>query len=220
LFYKDENERNHQLSVAKDYLKTYYAKNLKEKIESSAQVNITSQIKNSRSSPDSFDSTSLESDSSSKSTSLLSSTQSFSSANNITKNTTIRVKTKKRKQLSIFKKWTDNTEKTLETVGQTLIEQELKNYSQCDWSYEYGAIEDDDDEPANPLEFYKICSKSKNFKILPVLARHFFCIPATSVPAESLFSKAGQIATDLRNRIHYKRLEMYTFIKNNMSIDS
>lgn len=136
----------------------------------------------------------------------------------------INVNTKKRNHISIFKKWADKKEQTLESA-ETLIEKELKNYSQCDWSYEHGTIGDgvdddgDDDEPANPLEFYKIYSKNKNFKILSILARHFFCIPATSVPAESLFSKTGQIATDLRNRIHYKRLEMFTFIKNNMNID-
>jgi hypothetical protein len=143
----------------------------------------------------------------------LSSAQLLSSLGNSTK----KGRELKKHKVSIFKKWIDN--KTKPVIGQAQIDQEIKNYSECDWSYEYDANQDNDDEPANPLEFYKICEKGKNFKILPILARHFFCIPATSVPAESLFSRAGQIATDLRNRIHYKRLEMYTFIKNNMQID-
>ena len=37
-------------------------------------------------------------------------------------------------------------------------------------------------------------------------------MPATSVPAERLFSKAGIIQTDLRNRIKPSLLEYYCFL--------
>jgi hypothetical protein len=210
-FIKNDNERKQHLGIAKDYIKMYYTKNLKGKLEENGlrtPANIKKEM--AKASTDSFHSTaSLDSLPKSSSPSLVQSL----SENSTT--TTGKANANKSKQVSIFKKWADNKEKP---TFEALIDQEIKNYSQCDWSYGYDATEDNDDKPPNPLEFYRIYEKGKNFKVLPILARHFFCIPATSVPTESLFSRAGQIATDLRNRIHFKRLEMYTFIKNNRSI--
>ena len=64
------------------------------------------------------------------------------------------------------------------------------------------------------LYFYKLYERS--FPILTSVAKSILAITATSVPSECLFSKAGLIETDLRNRLNPSRLEQLTFIKANM----
>lgn len=44
------------------------------------------------------------------------------------------------------------------------------------------------------------------------------CIPATSVPCERVFSKAGQIYTDRRNRLHSDKMGKILFINNNLHL--
>jgi len=51
----------------------------------------------------------------------------------------------------------------------------------------------------NPLEWWKI--KQKKYPILSQLERKFLAIPASSVPCERLFSSAGNIITQKRNRL-------------------
>lgn len=70
--------------------------------------------------------------------------------------------------------------------------------------------ETDDD---NPLAFFS--THQERFSSLAQLAKQLFCVPATSVPAESLFSMAGIIQTDLRNRLNPRSLEMICFLKQN-----
>lgn len=50
---------------------------------------------------------------------------------------------------------------------------------------------------------------------LKELAMLYLCIPASSVPSERIFSKAGQILTERRNRLKEKRLNELLFIKQN-----
>ncbi|KAJ8728544.1 hypothetical protein PYW07_006240 [Mythimna separata] len=52
---------------------------------------------------------------------------------------------------------------------------------------------------------------------LKELAMLYLCIPASSVPSERIFSKAGQILTERRNRLKDKRLNELLFIKQNYS---
>ena len=48
----------------------------------------------------------------------------------------------------------------------------------------------------DPLKWW-----AENEKCFPFLASHVFSIPATSVPSERLFSKAGEITASKRNRV-------------------
>lgn len=63
---------------------------------------------------------------------------------------------------------------------------------------------------ANPLEFWE-----QRRNLLPHLAEMAFkylSIPATSVPSERLFSKAGLVTNDRRNRLHPKKLDELLFL--------
>lgn len=66
----------------------------------------------------------------------------------------------------------------------------------------------------NPLPF---CSKYKT--VLPEiyqLQKKYLCLPATSVPSERLFSKAGQVANDRRNRLKSENINNILFLNSNM----
>ena len=54
------------------------------------------------------------------------------------------------------------------------------------------------------------------FPILRKLIGLILSIPATSVPSEALFSQAGQIHRDLRNRLDCTILEKLNFLRNNI----
>ena len=78
------------------------------------------------------------------------------------------------------------------------------------------ADSDEDINEINPLDFYK--AHKATFPILTTIVRQLFCVPATSVPVEALFSKAGMIQTDIRNRLNPLRLEYYCFLNHNKNI--
>lgn len=66
----------------------------------------------------------------------------------------------------------------------------------------------------NPLPY---CSTYKStFEELYEMQKKYLSIPATSVPSERLFSKAGQIANDRRNRLSGKNLNNILFLNSNM----
>lgn len=43
-----------------------------------------------------------------------------------------------------------------------------------------------------------------------------FCVPATSVPSEQLFSKAGELISSKRNRLGRKNVDKILFLNKNM----
>ena len=47
-------------------------------------------------------------------------------------------------------------------------------------------------------------------------SRKYLSIPPVSVPSERLFSTAGQIATDTRNRLDADKIEMLLFLNKNL----
>lgn len=66
----------------------------------------------------------------------------------------------------------------------------------------------------NPLEFWKTYGS-----VLPELfemAQQYLCVPATSVPAERVFSKAGQITNLRRSSLSAKNLDKIIFLNSNL----
>lgn len=69
-------------------------------------------------------------------------------------------------------------------------------------------------EELGPFYFFE--THRKRFTILSKISRSLLSICATSVPSESLFSQAGLIQTDIRNRLNPKNLENLTILKENL----
>lgn len=66
----------------------------------------------------------------------------------------------------------------------------------------------------DPLDFWKTCT------VLPELQKlqeKYLGIPATSVPSERVFSKAGQITNQRRNRLSAKNLDQIIFLNVNIN---
>lgn len=53
------------------------------------------------------------------------------------------------------------------------------------------------------------------FSILQRCAKKILCTPATSVPSERIFSKAGIVVSDRRSRIKPKNVDMLIFLNQN-----
>ncbi|XP_050339404.1 E3 SUMO-protein ligase ZBED1-like [Bactrocera neohumeralis] len=66
----------------------------------------------------------------------------------------------------------------------------------------------------NPLNYWD--SKKATFPELYELSKKYLCIPATS--SERVFSKAGQIIIDRRNRLKGEKLDQIIFLNSNFNI--
>lgn len=53
------------------------------------------------------------------------------------------------------------------------------------------------------------------FPLLRKLIERLFCVVATSVPCERIFSKAGLILNEKRNRLKAEKLSMLLFLNHN-----
>ena len=66
---------------------------------------------------------------------------------------------------------------------------------------------------ADPLEWWS--GHYSDYPHLAVLARRFLCIPATSVPAERVFSAAGIIVNKLRCSLQHNNVDALIFLQKN-----
>ena len=65
----------------------------------------------------------------------------------------------------------------------------------------------------NPLKWWQ--QRKNIYPNLFELVKKYLSVPATSVPCERIFSKAGQISTERRNRLTSKKLKEILFIQHN-----
>jgi hypothetical protein len=113
----------------------------------------------------------------------------------------------------LLKKLRDQTA-LVQVDGQDDLYREIVRYANHPFINKWLA-DSNEDELFDPLQFYRIYNKE--FPKLSFLVSHWFCIQASSVASEELFSNAGLISTDLRNRLHPQRLEKYAFLRANQS---
>lgn len=72
------------------------------------------------------------------------------------------------------------------------------------------------DRHEDPLEFWQ--KREPSYPKLAKLAKKFLMIPATSVPCERVFSKAGELITDRRNRLSAKHVDQLLFLNANCDL--
>ena len=65
----------------------------------------------------------------------------------------------------------------------------------------------------NPLEYWQ--QKKENYPLLFNIVKIIFCIPATSVPCERLFSAAGHNVYELKNRLAPENVEKLMLVYEN-----
>ena len=67
----------------------------------------------------------------------------------------------------------------------------------------------------NPLEWWK--TENSKFPNLANLAKKYLCICGTGVPLERVFSSAGHIANNLRNRLTLDNVNKLVFLSKNLN---
>lgn len=72
------------------------------------------------------------------------------------------------------------------------------------------------DRKKDPLIWW--ADRQKIYPWLSKLAKKHLCIVATSVPCERVFSKAGQVVTERRNRLKDKNVEQILFLHCNRDL--
>ena len=66
----------------------------------------------------------------------------------------------------------------------------------------------------DPPEWWK--NNSVRFLKLHRVAKKYLCIPGSSVPSERLFSAAGQLVSERRNRLKPKNIDTLLFLHHNL----
>ena len=74
-------------------------------------------------------------------------------------------------------------------------------------------LEEVPDLDTNPLKWWS--ERSHLFPFLSQLVRKYFAVVATSVPSERLFSSAGNLITDKRNRLLPENVDKLLFLHEN-----
>lgn len=103
--------------------------------------------------------------------------------------------------------------------------QEILEETGCRSESSAAALTDIDQYLSEPvIDFHRTScyswwrENSRRFSLLSKLAQRYLSAPATSVPSERLFSDAGNICSDKRNRLASERTETLLFIKNNFDL--
>ena len=68
----------------------------------------------------------------------------------------------------------------------------------------------------SPLDYWK--QKQSLWPLLAAMARKYLSIPPSSVPSERLFSTAGEVMSDRRNRPDPEKVEMLLFLNKNLKL--
>lgn len=74
------------------------------------------------------------------------------------------------------------------------------------------------DRKINPYEWWALNTNKIRFPILSKLAKRFLITPASSVYSERLFSEAGLIYEEKRNRLAPERAEKIVFLHHNLPL--
>ena len=77
-------------------------------------------------------------------------------------------------------------------------------------------VHTDEDIKKGSLEFWK--NSGLRFPLLQQLAKRYLSVPATSAPIERVFSTAGKILKQDRNRLLPQNFERLLFLKVNSSL--
>ena len=67
---------------------------------------------------------------------------------------------------------------------------------------------------SDALEWWQ--KSEMRFPTLPKLVRHYLCVPATSVPAERIFSIAGLVISNKRSSLTLENADMLIFLSKNL----
>jgi hypothetical protein len=68
---------------------------------------------------------------------------------------------------------------------------------------------------ANPLEFWKV---HPEYPDLSLLSQTYFCVQATSVASERVFSTSGDIVSATRSCLKPDLVDSLVFLKKNMTM--
>lgn len=68
---------------------------------------------------------------------------------------------------------------------------------------------------SDPLAYW--ASREAAYPRLSKMAKKYLCVPATSVPSERIFSKAGLVVADRRNRLSTDHTKQLLFINANIN---
>ena len=69
---------------------------------------------------------------------------------------------------------------------------------------------------SNPLEYWK--DREHTWPILALMSTKYLCAPPSTVASERLFSTAGNILTETRNRLSADKLEKLLFLNKNLTL--
>ena len=69
---------------------------------------------------------------------------------------------------------------------------------------------------SNPLHWWK--NNASRFPRLHKVASKYLGVPGSSVPSERLFSKAGQLVSERRNRLKAENIDMILFLNHNIKL--